>query len=101
MRLCLTAAFALSHRTRFVHHHRSSHELFVMARIDRLLGSRVVVCFDEAEASSLPGKAVAHDRHRIHIHACVCEEILDIRFVRTVREIPHKKLLHGALISQN
>jgi hypothetical protein len=65
-----------------------------MARIDCALGGGIVVDFDETEAARLAGKAVAHNRYRIHINACVCEEILDIRLVRTVRQISHKKLLH-------
>jgi hypothetical protein len=65
-----------------------------MARIDCALGSGIVVDLHKAEASRLAGKAVAHHCYRIHIYACVCEEILDIRLVRTVRQISHKKLLH-------
>jgi len=65
-----------------------------MACIDCALGGRVIVDFYEAKPARLPGKAVAHDRYRVHIDARVCEEILNIRLVRAVRQIPHKKLLH-------
>ena len=65
-----------------------------MARIDGALGGRVIADFDEPKAARLARKTVAHDRYRIYVDACICEEILDIRLVRTVRQIPHKKLLH-------
>ena len=65
-----------------------------MARIDCALGGRVIIDFYEAEAARLPGKTVAHDRYRVDVNARLCEEILDIRLIRAVRQIPHKKLLH-------
>ena len=65
-----------------------------MTRIDCALGCRVIVDFDEAKPARLPGKAVAHDRYRVDVNARLREEILDIRLIRAVRQIPHKKLLH-------
>jgi len=89
-----TPAFTRSHGTGLVHHYSSSHQILAVARIHGPLGGRVIVDFDEAKAPRLPGKTIAHHRHRVHIHACVCEELLDIRLVRTVRQIPYEKLLH-------
>src|SRR5579859_6081427 len=89
-----TALSARGHRTGLIHHQSPSHQLFPMARIDCALRGRVIVDLHEAKASRLTGKAVAHDRYRVHSNAGVCEEILDIRLVRTVRQISYKKLLH-------
>jgi hypothetical protein len=88
------ATFARAHGTGFVHHHGSPHQIFAMARIHRALGGRVIIDLDEAKAPRLAGKAVAHHRHRVHSDARICEESLDIRLVRTVRQISYEKLLH-------
>jgi len=65
-----------------------------MAGIDCALGGPIIIDLHEAKSARLTGKTVAHDGHRVYIDACICEEILDIRLVRTIRQISYKKLLH-------
>jgi len=88
------AALARRHGTGFIHHDGSTHQVFAVASIDSALGGAVIADLHEAEASCLPGKAVAHDRHRIYRYACLREEILDIRLIRSIRQISYEKLLH-------
>ncbi len=65
-----------------------------MAGVDGALRRRIIVDLDKSESTSLAGKTIAHDRHRIDGHAVIGKKVLYIRLVCRIREISHKKLLH-------
>jgi len=65
-----------------------------MAGLDRPLGRAVVANFDKPESSRLASKSVSHDCHRIYRDSCLREEILDIGFIRAVRQVSYKQFLH-------
>src|SRR5580693_2682272 len=93
------AAFARRHRTGFIHHHCSAHQILAVARVHRALRRRVVADLDKTKTASLPRETVTHDGYRIDRHAIIAKEVLHIRFVRRVREVSYKELLHLTLLT--
>jgi hypothetical protein len=85
---------ARSHRTRFIHDQRAPHQILAVARFGGALCGSIIVDFDKPKPASLAGKTVAHDGHGIDCYAVIGKEILDIRLICGVREIPYEKLFH-------
>jgi hypothetical protein len=88
------AAFPGSHRTSFIYHQDSAHELLAMACIYGLRSSRVVIDLHKSESAGLAGEPVTHYGHGINRYATVREEILQILFIGGIGEVSYKKLLH-------
>jgi hypothetical protein len=71
-----SAAFARSHRTRFIDHQRAAHQVLTMAVIDRALRHGVICNLDETESASLPRKTVTHYSDAIDRYAILGKEVL-------------------------
>src|SRR6266849_5935579 len=89
---------ALTRRPRFVHHHRPAHEVLAVQRCDGFLRFTIVGDFDEAEATRLPGEAIANQRHRFSLHARLGKLRCKVLFTRLERQVATIKFFHRQLL---
>jgi hypothetical protein len=92
------SAFARGHGASFIDYQGPAHQLLAMTGFDCMRSHRIIIDLREAEAASLPRETVAHHGDGIYGNSMIGKEILHIGFVRCVRKISHKKLLHVTLL---
>jgi hypothetical protein len=90
--LAPAAATAVSlaghHRASFVHHHRPAHEIPAVACFNCVVGSGVVVDFNESKAAGFSSKSVAHYVDTVYSDPSLRKEIGYIGLSRRIGEVP-------------